>query len=100
MRRRFPQHKKPDCPAIILFRYSDRQTIRIFEASGEDDYVAYFCKEPLDQRDDQGGNSEQFHGLVLFEIDKTYSRVQKEICLRRKLGVVLTQRPDIAIERL
>ena len=47
MRRRFPQHKEPDCPAIILFRYSDRQTIRIFEASGEDNYTAYFCKEPL-----------------------------------------------------
>ena len=47
MRRRFPQHKEPDCPAMILFRYSDRQTIRIFDASGEDNYTVYFCKEPL-----------------------------------------------------
>src|SRR5271166_4080210 len=26
MRRRFLQRKEPDCPAIILFHYSDRQT--------------------------------------------------------------------------
>ena len=53
----------------------------------------------LDQRYDQGCNSEQLHYLVLFEIDKTYSRVKKEIYLCRKLGVVITQRPDIAVER-
>ena len=46
MSRRFPERKEPDCPAIILFRYSDRETIRIFE-DDEDDYIAYFCKELL-----------------------------------------------------
>jgi hypothetical protein len=40
--------KEPDCLGNILFPYSDRQTIRIFEASGEDNYSAYSCKEPLD----------------------------------------------------
>jgi hypothetical protein len=43
MLRRFLQLKEADCPAIILFRYFDRETIRIFE----DDYIAYLCKELL-----------------------------------------------------
>jgi hypothetical protein len=45
MRRRLPQHKEPDCPATILFRYSDRQTIRIYEASGEGQlYRLFFAR--------------------------------------------------------
>ena len=32
-------------------------------------------KEPLEKSYDQGGNSEKLHGLVLLEIDQTYSRV-------------------------
>jgi hypothetical protein len=43
----FRSKKNPIVPEIFLFPYSDRQTIRIFEASGEDNYSAYFCKEPL-----------------------------------------------------
>jgi hypothetical protein len=46
-RRPVSQQKEPDCPGNILFPFSDRQTIRIFEASGEDNYSAYFCKEPV-----------------------------------------------------
>ena len=34
MRRHFLQHKERGCPAIILFRYSDRETITIFEDKG------------------------------------------------------------------
>ena len=44
MRRRLPQHKEPDCPATILFRYSDRQTIRIYEASGEGQLYRLFLQ--------------------------------------------------------
>lgn len=75
--------------------------VRTSFAPKSSDYIAYFCREPLDdQRYDEGGNSEELHGLVLFEIDKAYSRVQEEIYLCSKLGVILAQRPDIAIERL
>ena len=48
----------------------------------------------------QGRNPEELHGLILFEIDKSDRTVQQETYLRRKLGVVLTQRADIAIEGL
>jgi hypothetical protein len=38
MRRRFLQRKEPDCPATILFCYSDCETIGIFEDENDDEH--------------------------------------------------------------
>ena len=54
----------------------------------------------LNKGKQQSRDAENFHALILLDADETHCGIQEKIHLSRQLGVVLTKRMGVSLQRI